>query len=310
MKLTMRAYKDEEDYWRIREFLRQVFRLNGYRELSWQVYRFDYFRWHVNMNIHSFNLEQVIFIWETPDGNVAAVLNPEGKGEAHLQVNPRLRTLELEKDMLKVAEQHLAVSISSDLLRLRVWVNAKDDLRKDILTRRGYHKADGAEHQRRRSLSKPIPDVQVSTGYTVRSLGDVNELPMRSWVSWKAFHPNEPDEDYEGWEWYHNVQLAPLYCRDLDLVAVAPDGEFASFCTVWFDDVNRTGAFEPVGTAPDHQQRGLGKAVMTAGLHRLKQLGATTAFVGSYSQEAHALYSSVGFSEYELSEPWVKEWQV
>ena len=37
MKLTMRLYQDEDDYWRIREFLRQVFLLNGRRELSRQV---------------------------------------------------------------------------------------------------------------------------------------------------------------------------------------------------------------------------------------------------------------------------------
>ena len=34
MKQTMRMYQDEDDYWRIREFLRQVFLLNGRRELS------------------------------------------------------------------------------------------------------------------------------------------------------------------------------------------------------------------------------------------------------------------------------------
>jgi mycothiol synthase len=116
----------------------------------------------------------------------------------------------------------------------------------------------------------------------VRALGEINELPLRSWVSWKEFHLDEPDEDYGGWEWYLNVQHAPLYRLDLDLVVVAADSEFASFCTVWFDDVNLTGAFESVGTAPAYQQRGLGKTVMSEGLRRLKKLGAKTAHVGSY----------------------------
>jgi len=96
--------------------------------------------------------------------------------------------------------------------------------------------------------------------------------------------------------------------RDLDIVAVAPKGEFASFCTIWFDDVTRTAAFEPVGTAPAHQKRGLGKAVMCEGLRRLQRLGATLAYVGSYTPGAHALYESVGFTEYDLSERWIKEW--
>jgi GNAT superfamily N-acetyltransferase len=113
------------------------------------------------------------------------------------------------------------------------------------------------------------------SGYTVRALGDQDELPARSWLSWKAFHPNEPDEKYEGWEWYKNVQRIPLYRRDLDIVAVASGGELAAFCTVWFDDVTRTAVFEPVGTHPDHQKRGLGKAVMSEGLRRAQRLGAT-----------------------------------
>jgi GNAT superfamily N-acetyltransferase len=105
-----------------------------------------------------------------------------------------------------------------------------------------------------------------------------------------------------------NVQRAPLYRRDLDLVAVAPDGEIAAFCTIWFDDVTRTATFEPVGTVPDHQKRGLGKALMSEGLHRAQRLGADLAFVGSYSEAAHALYASVGFVDYELDEPWEKQW--
>ena len=116
-----------------------------------------------------------------------------------------------------------------------------------------------------------------------------DELPARSWLSWKVFHPDEPDEKYQGWEWYKNVQRVPLYRRDLDIVAVAEDGELAAFCTVWFDDVTRTAVFEPIGTHPNHQKRGLGKAVMSEGLRRAQRLGATLATVSSYST-AHTRY--------------------
>ena len=308
MKLTMRMYQDEDDYWRIRDFLRQVFLFNGRREKSWHVARLDYWRWHVIENCKAYtSIDGVTFIWETADGRIAAVLNPEGKGKVFLQVHPGLRTPELEEKMVAVAEKHLAITGPNGQWKLRVWANEHNDLRQDILTRRGYTKSDWPEYQRRRSLDVPILEAQPALGYTVRSLGDVEELPARSWASWKAFHPDEPDGDYEGWDWYHNIQRAPLYRRDLDIVAVAPNGEFASFCTVWFDDVTRTGKFEPVGTAPAHQRRGLGKAVMCEGLRRLKRMGATVAYVGSYSPAAHALYALVGFTEYDLFEPWAKE---
>ena len=162
-------------------------------------------------------------------------------------------------------------------------------------------------HFRGRSFAQPVPDSVPASGYIVRGLGDESELPARSWLSWKVFHPDEADEKYQGWEWYKNVQRIPLYNRDLDILAVAPDGELAAFCTVWVDSVTRTAVFEPVGTHPDHQRRGVGKAVMSEGLRRAEALGATLASVSSYGDAAHALYHSMGFTEFDLLEPWIKE---
>jgi GNAT superfamily N-acetyltransferase len=308
MKLTLRKYQTENDYWRIRRFLRDVYLCNDRREFSWPLYRWDYWRWHINENIFRFELGAAIFLWETAEGQIAAMLNPDHPGETFLQVHPAFRSPELEVEMMSTAEMQFAVTRPGGRQRLLVWSPAGDAVRRNILARRGYTRQDDLEYQRRRDLSLPIPKVPLPAGYTVRPLGDVDEHPARSWLSWKAFHPAEPDERYEGWEWYRNVQRAPLYRRDLDLVAVAPDGELAAFCTLWFDDISRMAAFEPVGAHPDHQRRGLGKAVMAEGLRRAGQLGATLATVNSYSEEAGGLYASMGFTSYDLSEPWVKEW--
>ena len=191
--------------------------------------------------------------------------------------------------------------------RLCVWANEHDALRQEILLRRGYARAGWPEHRRQRSLEVPIPQAPVPSGYAVRPLGGTEELPARSWASWRAFHPDESDEGYEGWEWYLNVQRVPLYRRDLDIVAATPDGEIASFCTAWYDDVTRTVCFDPVGTAPAHQRRGLGKAVMCEAMRRARRLGATTAYVGGLTVAANALYASVMSAEHELVEPWQKE---
>jgi len=189
-----------------------------------------------------------------------------------------------------------------------VWAPATDALRQDILRRRGYARQTGPEYQRRRDMATPIAAAPMPAGYSCRPLGGADEHPARSWLSWRAFHPGEPDERYGGHAWYRDVQRAPLYRRDLDLVAVAPGGELAAFCTVWYDEATRTAGFEPVGTHPDHQRRGVGRALMTEALRRAAGLGATLATVGGYSEAACALYASVGFTDYDLSEPWVKEW--
>ena len=305
----MRRFERDEDYWRIRDFLREVFLLNGRREFSWQAYRFDYWRWHGILNMGDGTLETDVFLWETPHGELTAVLNREAPGSVFLQVHPAHRTAELEAEMIGVAEEHLSITPTERRPAIRIWASSEDGLRRDVLTERGYHifpRPDSKEYARWQDLSGSLPEAPVAEGYTLRALGGDDDLPARGWVSWRAFHPDEPEDAYGGWEWYRNVQRAPLYRRDLDLVAVAPGGELASFCTVWFDDVTRTGAFEPVGTAPEHQRRGLAKAVMCEGLRRLRWIGATRAYVGSYSAGAHATYASLGFSQYELLEPWTR----
>jgi GNAT superfamily N-acetyltransferase len=309
MKLTKRSYRGEQDYWQMRAFLREVLLLNDRRMLSWHLNRLDYWRWHGIENIDHTPLEDVVTLWETSDGQIAAALNPEGTGgDVFFQVHPHHRTPALEEHMLAVAEERLSVPAPQGGRFLRVFADQSDTLRRSMLQGCGYTLGEWPEYQRRRSLLDPIPTVSVAAGYTVRALGDESELPARSYVSWQAFHPDEPDSKYDGWEWYHNIQRAPLYRRDLDIVAVAPDGSHAAFCTAWFDDVTRTGVFEPVGTAPAHQRKGLGKAVMSLAMSRLKILGADLAYVSSYSPGAHALYASAGFTTYDLCEPWEKQW--
>ena len=308
MKLTMRPYQTEDDYWRIRAFLREVMLLNDVREKSWPVARLDYWRWHVALNCEEReSIAEVVFLWETADGRLAAVLNPEGTGEAHLQVHPGLRTREMEDEMLVTAEAHLAAQRDGRRV-LVVWADDQDEQRLDLLRRRGYNKGKWVESQWRRDLDAPIPDAPIPPGYTVRSLGEVDELPARSWASWRGFHPDEPDEDYQGWEWYLNIQRCPLYRRDLDIVAVAPGGENRFLLHAVYDDVTRSAMVEPVATVPEHQRLGLARATIGEGLRRVQRLGATRAFVGGYEPGPNALYSSVLSAKHDRSEQWIKEW--
>lgn len=308
MKLSLRKYQTEADGEKIRQFLRDVYLLNNRRAIGWPVYRWDYWRWHTNANIFRFDLSAAVFLWETGDGRLAAILHPDGKGEAILQVHPDFDTAELAVDMLQVAETQFAVRQAEGSERLTVWAHESDALRQDLLARRGYTRCGQPEYQRRWEMNQPIPQVSVPLGYSILALGDESEYPARSWVSWKAFHPDEPGENFQGEDWYRNIQRAPLYRSDLDLAAVAANGQVAAVCTLWHDETTQTAAFEPVGTHPNHQHRGLGKAIMAEGLRRVRALGATLCTITSYSDAAGNLLAALGFTQYDLSMPWVKEW--
>ena len=101
MKSKMRAYRDEEDFWRIRQLLREAVLLNGLREWSWSVLRLDYWRWHGIENCGWCTaLEEVTFLWETSQGQLVAALHPEDAGEGFLQVHPEYKTGQLEEEMI------------------------------------------------------------------------------------------------------------------------------------------------------------------------------------------------------------------
>ena len=161
MKLTMRTYQTEEDYWRIRGFLRQLMTLNGRRELCWHVARLDYWWWFINPDIEKIVLEENVFLWETESGEIAAVLNPEGRGQAFLQVHPEFRTPELDEEMIALAEEHLTVTNKADQRMLQIFIDSQDKTRQQILTRRGFKRVEEAgnqECQHRRSLDEALPD--------------------------------------------------------------------------------------------------------------------------------------------------------
>jgi mycothiol synthase len=308
MKPILRPCNTEEDFFRVRNFLRDVFLLNDRLEHSWSVPRLDYWRWHFIQTCHVCeSLEVGMVLWETTDGKIIAALNDLGDGEIRLHVHPHFRSAELENEMLAYAEEHYSeVTEGGNYIITPVF--SDDSLRPEFLTCRGFTKRTGWNHHYRRDLTAPLPVSPAPSGYTIRSMGDESEHPSRSWCSWRAFHSDEPDSNYDGdYSWYKNIQSAPLYRRDLDIVAVTEAGEIAAFCTIYYDDYTRSAVTVLVGVAAEHWRRGLGKAVVIEGMRRSKHLGCTRVFATANEDPADALYHSV-LQEMKVTDTWIKEW--
>jgi len=174
---------------------------------------------------------------------------------------------------------------------LEVWV-ADGWPDQDIVAGLGFAPTASGLTQFFQSLDRELPEPTVPDGYVVRSVAGPAEIPARVEVHRAAFAPSKLTvEMYE-----LLVRLAP-YRYDLDAVVEAPDGTLAAFTMAWLDPEVSLGYFEPVGTHPDHQRRGLGKAVNTFALRRLRDEGAREAVVFSTvgNDASDALYRSVGF---------------
>jgi mycothiol synthase len=311
-KLTMKPYQDFNDYWQMRRFLREVMLRNNLRELSWHVARLDYWWWFVNADLVKLDLKEKVFIWRTESGEMAAFLNPEGKGEAFLQVHPDHLDSALMEEMVQTAEENLMLTNENRNRKLSFFFDSHNTLLQEILTIRGYElieNPEGHETQHRKRLDGDLPNPRVASGFTIRPMGDGLDLLERCYASGLGFHDDDikiARENRDDPSWYRNIQKAPLYRRDLDLVAAAADGSIAAFSTFWFDDVTRTAYTEPVATIPAHRRKGLSQALLLTGLHRLKEMGCQVAFVGGYSKAANALYFSVFGPEHDSSEHWRK----
>jgi mycothiol synthase len=140
-----------------------------------------------------------------------------------------------------------------------------------------------------------LPAIVLPEGFTVQAVRSLDDGRQRARVFHGSHGLSGEWEDYAAE--YARFMASAVYDGERDLLVRGPYGRGASGCTIWFDPVNAVGLFEPVGTHPDFQRQGLGKAVMTEGLHRMKAAGMRRAVLGfdPTNTAALALYTSLGF---------------
>lgn len=266
-----------------------------------------------------------IGIWEV-DGEVVGVAHPEhGAGTVYFEIDPGYGALKAE--MIGYAGEHLSIN-RNGVRRLRIFINDRDDDLREIASGMGYTRTGYTEPMSHLfipepqpvvppPLSPPSPTPQPSApqpptprppappppGFNVKSLAEDNDLGKVDRVLWRGFgHDDEPPAD--GIEDRKFMQSAPNYRRDLNIVVEAPDGNFVSYCGMWYEPVHSIAYVEPVATDPDYRRMGLARVAILEGIRRCAELGAKAAFVGA----AMPVYLSLGFRPVYSSSLWQKEW--
>lgn len=165
-----------------------------------------------------------------------------------------------------------------------------------MLERGGFVRANERTLCFARSLSEPLVPHAFPGGFSLRSVTGVDEVERLVTLHRAAFGTENMTVAQR-----LAIMQAPGYERELDLVAVTPEGELAAFCICSFEDEtdgDRVGFTDPVGTHLDYQQRGLGKAIVTAGLHRLRDKGVSIVKLSTSSANIpmQRLAHSLGFT--------------
>ena len=108
--------------------------------------------------------------------------------------------------------------------------------------------------------------------------------------------PGHPMVARNGSDVEARLRQTTLYDPRLDLAVLAPDGSVAGYSLYWHDPVTGVGLVEPVRVEDEHAGRGIGYAMISAGLDRLARAGATTLKIGWESERAGELYTRLGFA--------------
>jgi ribosomal protein S18 acetylase RimI-like enzyme len=246
------------------------------------------------------NSREYIRLWHDHQGKLAAYAILGEDPSFDCQVLPEYEWSGIEAEAMAWAETRI-----SELRKLdaKQWggnfvsgARQDDPKRIAFLEQHGFcYSGEFAEVNMIRLLDEPIPETVIPPGCQVRALAEAGDTSNRAsahrevWLPWTD--GNISDDDYVRF-----MQL-PGYHRDLDVVAVAPDGVIAAFVNGWIDPLNRIGDLGEVGARPVYRRQGLTRAVLLECLRRLKARGMERACVstGISNTPARQLYESIGF---------------
>jgi GNAT superfamily N-acetyltransferase len=306
-KIVARTYSSDLDFASVMRFLHGTFKRNALYE-NWFPDRFE-------SSLDTRAPEQWarhIRMWERVDDEVGpskkeivAVANPEGSPRNYfLQVDPDYSFV--EREMLEWIEAHFrdAKGDRAGKENLAIHVLEGNSRREALLTQLGYQKDKVSGLLRMRRVNQPIPESVCPEGYEIRTVSKADYGQLAAAVRLVFGHG-----EWFNTEVYESITRCSFYLQDLDLIAVARDGTFASFCTFRVDPLSKITNLEPMGTHPDHRRRGLGKALILEGLRRSKRHDPTLFYVGGAADTpaANRLYDSTGYTEKRAYHAWCKE---
>jgi len=300
--VTFRRYAN--DYCAVMSFLREIY-LQTRTQHCWLPQRWEFAEYAVNpMNMArgDDNWQRYIGIWGE-HGRIVGIGHKEEGNNAFLQVRPGYDSL--TDEMLDFAEGVIAVETPDGKKSLNVWSRQSDTYHNERLVSRGYTRGDDGNYYNVQALSRRFVP-QLPDGYSFVSAVEETDALRRVNAGHTGFHPEE-EPLKEVPEHFIKMEQAPLFRPDLELMTQYEDGTLTSFCVVWYDEITKSGMFEPVATHPDHRRLGLGKAMLLEGLRRLQSMGAERAFVESYGDHRKAFYNSAGFQTCDKDWYWTKE---
>jgi predicted N-acetyltransferase YhbS len=297
MAITFRNYTSEngftKDYQKVWDFLVRINREEIVDE------GFPWGRWEWMFSLKYLEVESLskIGLWEV-DGVIIALATYESVlGYAYFLVDSNYN--HLKKVMLEYAWENMKKDG-----KLSVQIDDTDRKFQAVAAAQGFWPTQDKENNAYLPLEEADLSYTLPEGYRIVSMADEYDLKKYNRVLWRDFnHGDMPDESPESLEERRIEQSGPHARMDLKIAVASPDGDFVSYCGMWYLEGSDYALVEPVATDPAYRRMGLGKAAVLEGVKRCRELGAKVAFVGSSQQ----FYYNIGFRPYSTKTWWEKQ---
>ena len=288
--MEMRSYEGLQDLQTMLDLLSKGSKAeNG----TYYVHRGDQQWWLFYTDTPQAVWQSNIRLWMEKDDLAGWALLSKDEQAFDVFVSPHLRGSSCEYEMLSWAVENMSELESCE----NIWIVEDDDVRIHWLEANGFRLAQEQSIYFKRSLSGPLDGPPLPQGFSIRSSLGEQDARLRAVCSHAAFGSKKPFEEY--WPRTLRLMQSPIYVPEHELFVIAPNGEVASYCIIWTDELTKVGHFEPVGTHPNYQRKGLGKSLLFEALRRLKSEGMNEADIctGHNNLPAIGLYELIGFQK-------------
>jgi len=294
MSIKLYNYPNEagftEDFMKVHEFLIRINQENIITP------NFLWGRWEWMFSLPYLNERYLnkIGIWKDDDKIIALATYETDIDEAYICVDKDYSYL--KQDILKYVDLNFNMNH-------KVLIDDNDHDFQQIATNQGYKPTQGKQCSARIDINDTI-DYQLPEGFSIVSLKDRFDLDEYSKVLWRGFnHPGDPPKTEEKMNEIKITLAGPHVNLEQKIAVVASNGEFVSYCGIWYDKTTNYALIEPVATDPKYRMMGLGKATVLEAVKRTGKMGAKQAYVGSSQQ----FYYNIGFYPISTETYWVKK---
>jgi GNAT superfamily N-acetyltransferase len=292
MKITFRNYVHEsrfgEDYHKVWEFLNRI----NEEEIITPNFVWGRWVWLLSRPVDNEEQKNLIGLWEDEGKIVALVTFELVFGEVFVCVDKNYRFL--LDEIIAYAKESLSKQGS-----LKIIINDND---KQLQNTAVKHRFRPTERKQSVAELKITDELQyrLPEGFQITSMAENWDFTKYHQVMWRGFnHGDDVPQSEEDINFRKTMLSSPHLAPELTVAVVAPNGEYAAHCGLWYHPNNTYAYVEPVATDPNYRKLGLAKAAIYEAVLRAKKAGATEAYVTSSQQ----FYYNIGFIPH-VTETW------